>query len=83
MRLVLAKEDVGTYNTNNLKELYPQVKHWDIKYAMSYDEEQLSTYQGADLFSINDQIIEDYLDEAKTSWTKEQLLDVLNEDQED
>lgn len=83
VRLVLAKEDVGTYNTNNLKELYPQVKHWDIKYAMSYDEEQLSTYQGADLFSINDQIIEDYLDEAKTSWTKEQLLDVLNEDQED
>jgi len=80
VRLMLDRNDVATYNTNDLKKLYPEVKHWDIKYTMNYDEEQLSTYQGGELFSINDQIIEDYLEEANTSWTKKQLLDVLNED---
>ncbi len=49
----------------------------------TYDEEELSSYQGSELFSINDQIIEDYLDEANTNWTKKQLLDVLNEDSQD
>ena len=80
VRLVLDRSDVAAYNTNDLKKLYPEVEHWDIKYALNYDEEQLSSYQGGDLFSINDQIIEDYLDEANTTWTKKQLLDVLNED---
>ena len=83
VRLVLRKDDISTYSTATLREMYPWVKNWDIKYAMNYDEEQLSTYQGGALFTINEQIIEDYLDEAKTTWTKEQLLSVLNEDPQD
>ena len=53
-----------------------KVAHLDIKYSPVFNEEELSTYQPErDLFSINDVIIEDYVNDANSTISKDTLME--------
>ena len=51
----------------------------DVKYSQAFDEEVVSQYNPSrDLFKLNEVIIEDYLDAANSSISKEKLLKGYN-----
>ena len=51
----------------------------DVKYSQAFDEETVSQYSPSrDLFKLNEVIIEDYLDAANSSISKEKLLKGYN-----
>jgi DNA repair exonuclease SbcCD nuclease subunit len=51
----------------------------DVKYSQAFDEEMISQYSPSrDLFKLNEVIIEDYLDSANSSISKEKLLKGYN-----
>jgi predicted phosphodiesterase len=79
VRLMLERDDMD-YNIFDLKQMYPHVNEWDIRYVPTYDEEELSSYKAeAGLFQVNDQIIDDYIGQASTIWSKEELKAALSE----
>ena len=52
-----------------------KVPHLDVKYTPVFNEEDLSSYEpDRDLFSINEMIIEDYVDGANSTIPKETLM---------
>ena len=52
-----------------------KVAHMDVKYNPIFNEEELSSYEpDRDLFSINEMIIEDYIDGANSIIPKETLM---------
>ena len=63
----------------DLKEKYPHVEEWDIKYRPAYDEEEMSYYESDSLFSVDDSIIKQYVEQSKTEWSEEQLMSALSE----
>lgn len=76
-RIMLDRDDI-TFSVYDLKKIYPWVKEWDIKFQPTYDEEQLSEYKSSvELFQINDQIIDDYIEQARTIWSKKELMSIL------
>jgi len=78
-RILFDRDDV-TFSVYDLKKKYPWVKEWDIKFQPTYDEEQLSGYKSSvELFQINDQIIDDYIEQAHTAWSKKELMSVLSD----
>ena len=78
-RILLDRDDVG-FSLYDLKKTYPWVKEWDIKFKPTYDEDMLSEYRSSvELFQINDQIIDDYIEQAQTNWSKKELMAVLAE----
>jgi len=79
VRLMVTSNDVTDNLLWDLKERYPYVTHWDIKYRPAYDEEEMSHYESDSLFSVDDDIIRQYVQGAKTEWTEEQLLAALSE----
>ena len=79
VRLLLERDDMD-YNVYDLKQMYPHVCEWDIKYLPTYDEEELSNYKtDVSMFQVNDQILEDYLEQAVSVYTKDQLRQALVE----
>jgi len=53
-----------------------RVPHIDVKYQPVFDEDNLSSYEPErDLFSINEMIIEDYVDGANSTIPKEILME--------
>ena len=79
VRLLLERDDMD-YNVFDLKQMYPDVNEWDIKYLPTYDEEELSNYKtNVSMFQVNDQILEDYLEQAVSVYTKDQLKQALVE----
>ena len=79
VRLLLERDDMD-YNVYDLKQMYPHVCEWDIKYLPTYDEEELSNYKtDVSMFQVNDQILEDYLEQAVSIYTKDQLKQALVE----
>jgi len=79
VRLMLERDDMD-YNIFDLKQMYPHINEWDIRYVPTYDEEELSSYKAeAGLFQVNDQIIDDYIGQASTIWSKEELKAALSE----
>jgi len=51
----------------------------DVKYSQAFDEEVVSDYSPSrELFKLNDVIIDDYLDAANSTISKEKLLDGYN-----
>jgi len=52
-----------------------EVPHIDVKYAPVFNEDELSSYRPErELFSINEMIIEDYVNEAASTISKETLM---------
>jgi len=53
-----------------------EVGFLDIKWKPSFDEDHLSSYQPKrDLFSINEMIVEDYIDAAQTNLKREDIME--------
>jgi predicted phosphodiesterase len=53
-----------------------KVAHLDVKYAPVFNEDEVSTYApDRNLFSINEMIIEDYVDSANSTISKEILME--------
>ena len=78
-RIMLDREDV-VFSLYDLKQTYPWVKEWDVKFKPTYDEDLLSEYRSSvELFQINDQIIDDYIGQAQTNWSKKELMSILAE----
>jgi len=52
------------------------VAYVDIKYKPVFDDDNLSSYKPErDIFSINEVLIEDYVDSAESTLTKEQIME--------
>ena len=79
IRLMLDSTTMEENYLWDLKRKYPQVAYWDLKFKVSYDEEELSYYDTSSLSDIDDDVIAEYLKQSKTSWNNEELLEILSE----
>ena len=79
VRLMVDSTNVTENFIWDLKEKYPHVKHWDIKYRPAYDEDEMSYYESDSLFSVDDSIIKQYVEQSKTEWSEQQLMSALSE----
>ena len=52
------------------------VDHMEVKFRPAFDEERLSEFTPSrDLFSLNEVILEDYIDSANTDLPKEKIME--------
>ena len=74
MLRVLVAKDSGPIPYEELN-----VPFLDIKWKPCFDEDQLSAYTPSrNLFTLNDVIIEDYVDSSHTTISKEDIMEGYN-----